>query len=145
MDKSKLKHFYSLKEAQFFALYKSFVHRLREEIFVAIPSYKGQYTVVLKADALERGCTVYEPAPDHFTKLSIQEIEDLIIEENPIEPFRELNNALSIISPEILSFMIQKNLPLEKFVQMYLVIKGYNKLGQMVDYDVAKMDWTENL
>ena len=133
-----------MKEAQLYAFYKTFIHRIREDEYVVIPSYKDQYTVVLKADALEEGHTMYEPAPDDFASLSIQEIEELLLQENCIEPFYNLRDSLMSIDPEVLSFLIQKKLPWELFIKMYLAYKGYNKLGQDVDYDVAKKEWLEN-
>ena len=67
MDRSSLKHFYSLQEAKHSALFKSFASRVRGDEFVVIPSYKNQYTVILKADALEGDFDFIEVKNENFS------------------------------------------------------------------------------
>lgn len=141
MDSSRLKFFDSIQEAKYYALFKSFMHRLEADEYVVTPWANLQYTVMLNSDALKRGSQVIEVSTLDLSKMSLNELEDILLAEQPIEPFFTLRDSLQSLSPDTLSFLIQKKLPWELFLKMFLATQGYNRLGEDVSIAEAKKDW----
>ncbi|HAQ69851.1 MAG TPA: hypothetical protein DCR48_02645 [Flavobacteriales bacterium] len=143
MDTSRIKHFTSLLEAQYYALFKTYMNRLTGDEFVVV-AFDDGYKVVRKNDSEWERLPVESSIKD-LSSLSAEDIENILFAEKSIEPFFTLIDSLMSLSPDTLSFLVDKKLPFELFIKLYLARQGYDKLGRDVSFEVAKNDWFENV
>lgn len=141
MTKLKYKQFSSLLEAQHYALFKTYMHRLDGNEFVVIRFEEG-YKVIAEND-IEWERSPVESSIEDLSSLASVDIENILFAEKSIEPFFTLIDSLMSLSPDTLSFLVDKKLPFELFIKLYLARQGYDKLGRDVSYEVAKNDWFE--
>lgn len=139
MNKLKYKQFSSLIEAQHYALFKTYMHRLDGDEFVVIRFEEGYKVIAANDPGLES--SPVESSVEDLSSLSENDIEKILFAEKPIEPFFTLIDSLMSLSPDTLSFLVDKRLPFELFIKLYLARQGYDKLGRDVSYEVAKNDW----
>lgn len=115
------------------------MHRLDGDEFVVI-AIEERYKVVAKN---EKEWERWPPELyiQDLSSLSAEDIEHILFADKPIEPFFTLIDSLMSLSPDTLSFLVDKKLPFELFIRLYLARQGYDKLGRDVSYEVAKNDW----
>ena len=133
--------FSNLQKANDCALWLSFTHRVRKELFVVVHGPDEDYVVMRKSDALELELSAIGPKFHDYSQLNYSDIEAIRIDEDPLKHWEEITGAFATMDGEFLRYILKAKIPLEKFVKYELAIRGYDQNGHWVGFEKAKEIW----
>jgi hypothetical protein len=82
--------------------------------------------------------------PTDYSKLTFNEIRHIRMDKNPLPNWEELCGTFATMDGELLRFILQTKLPLEKLVRYELAIRGYNKNHRWCGFEKSMDIWLEN-
>ena len=133
--------FSNLAKANDCALWLSFTHRTREELFVVVHGPEDDFVVIKQADAKEHDLPIIGPKFHDYSLVEYGHIQSIRTDEKPLKHFEEITGAISSLDSEFLRYIIKMNLPIEKLIRYELAIRGYDENGNWVGFEKAKEIW----
>lgn len=82
--------------------------------------------------------------PTDYSKLSFDEIRHIRMDKNPLPNWEELCGTFSTVDGELLRFILETKLPLEKLIRYELAIRGYDKNHRWIGFEKSYEIWIEN-
>ncbi len=106
----------------------------------SILSVKGDYLLVPKNHQSFKGES-FEVLPNDYSKISYPHIQQIAIDEDPLDHLEEIRGMFSTTSGELLRFILKTKLPLKKFIRYQLALSGYDENFDWVGFDKAEEIW----
>ncbi len=73
--------------------------------------------------------------------MDYKHIRQISMDEDPLNHWEEIRGMFSVMDGEILRYILEANIPLEKFIRNELANRGYDKDHQWVGFDKAEQIW----
>jgi hypothetical protein len=125
------------------SLWLNFQHRLADFRFGVVDGPDNDYAVMDEATRDDMGFTFLE-TPVDYTNLSFDGIRHLRMDRDPLPHLAEITGTFSIMNGELLRFILETKLPLEKLIRYELAIRGYDKNQRWVGFEKSEQIWLEN-
>lgn len=122
------------------ALWRNFINRTGQKRFGVVQSIKGDYLLVpLPNEVFTRG--EYEKLPKHYRKMSYEQIQQIRMQYDPLGHWESLSGMFSTATGELLRYILQMQLPLERWIRYELAARGFDKDSRWVGFDKAAKIW----
>ena len=122
------------------ALWNSFNHRFQGQSYGVVLSSKGDY-LVLPTDHVSFEKSDFEIIPKHYCDMDYKHIKQIAMDDDPLNHWEEILGMFSVLHGEILRFILEAKIPLEKFIRWELASRGYDKNHQWCGFEKAKEIW----
>ncbi len=139
MESEIVKSHTSLQRAIDVAMWMNFKYRLDQRSYGVICDKKQNvYTVV---ETMGRRKSTLVELPKDYSLMDYQHIESIRTVVNPLNHWEEIVGLFSGFNGEILRFILNHKLPLEKLIRYELAIRGYDENHLWVGFDKARKIW----
>lgn len=122
------------------AAWFNFEHRTSNQKYGVIQSSKGDY-FVLPTDHVSFEGETFEKLPSDYSGITYDHIRSIGMDEDPLYHFDEICGMFSVIHGEILRYILEAKIPLEKFIRFELANRGYDKDHKWVGFEKAEEIW----
>lgn len=78
---------------------------------------------------------------DSYKDLSYEKLESLSKDSDPLPHWEELLGRFSVMEGELLRFILQYQIPVEKIIRHELANRGFDQNNMWVGFDTAKEIW----
>jgi len=123
MDTPRTKYFSSLRDAEHYLLFVNFLYKDEPLQFKIGQSEVNTFAVGLTTCLQVRHLSDIQSILSSLSGIPKAEWTHIINQDDSIEPYTSLKEALWSIDPDILSFLIEMKLPFEEFVKLYIASK----------------------
>lgn len=100
----------------------------------------GLYYAVFKTGKGKSGV----PIPADYAAMDYEQIKAIRCDGDPFYHWEELAGTLATIHGEVLRFILQKKIPLEKWIRYELASRGYDENHLWVGFEKAKEIWLQS-
>ncbi|UOY05001.1 hypothetical protein L0P88_13675 [Muricauda sp. SCSIO 64092] len=138
--RSDLEKFANKQKAMDRAMWLNFEYRLTHQRFVMVPSYESGYFVVPNGHPSFEG-EMIEELPNGYSGMTYMDIQNIMADTDPLPHWETIAGMVSVISGEILRFLLHGKVPLKRFIRYELACRGYNKENRWVGFEKAKEIW----
>lgn len=139
MEHEFLKPFASRQKAVDSALWLTFKYRMEQKVFgVQWLRKTNQHQVVELENRKRRSLLKF---PGNYVHLHYLQISDICMDKNPLPHWEELRGMLATTDGEVLRFILEYRLPIEKFIRFELASRGYDQNEQWVGFEKAYEIW----
>jgi len=121
------------------ALWQNHNHRYDDNHGV-VPTSKGGYMVVSK-DHPSFTKREFEIFVDDYSGMDYMHIRQIAMDEDPLNHFEEIRGMFSVLHGEILRYILEVKIPLDKFIRYELANRGYDKDHKWCGFEKAKEIW----
>ena len=83
----------------------------------------------------------FEKLPTDYGDMSYKHIASIRMDEDPLKHWEEIRGMVSVIKGELLRFILEKNIPLNKLIRYELACRGYDKDHKWCGFEKAKEVW----
>jgi hypothetical protein len=125
------------------ALWLNFKYRIAGIKFGITEGPEKGYAVMEEALRDDMELTFIE-TPSNYLKLSFDEIRHIRMDKNPLPNWEELCGTFATMDGELLRFILETKLPLEKLIRYELAIRGFDKNHSWVGFEESEKIWLEN-
>lgn len=123
------------------AMWLNFKYRIANISFGVINGPENNWAVCEKETAEEIGTSFLGVLPENYLKLSYRKL-DKIKQDQDLLPFWEsIVGIFSVIDGDILRFILENKIPLNKIIRHELAIRGFDKNHRWCGFDKARDIW----
>ncbi|WP_292942894.1 hypothetical protein [Olleya sp. UBA1516] len=123
-------------------MWLNFKYRIAGITFGIINGPKNNFAVCEEATAAEMQMSFLDILPDNHFELSYRQL-DIIRQDIELLPFWEsIIGMVSVIDGEILRYIIEDKIPLDKIIRHELAGRGFDKNHRWCGFDKAREIWT---
>jgi len=122
------------------AIWINFRHRTTDYRVGVIESVKGGYIIAHPDHSTFEG-EHFEPLPSDYSDMSYDHIASIGMDKEPLNHWEEIRGIFTIMEGELLRFIINKKIPLEKIIRYELACRGHDKDHQWCGFEKAKDIW----
>lgn len=124
------------------AVWKNFlVRELDCSPFYAIEHKEGICAVV-SDDILELfDHTIIHPLFGDYIDMDYDHIASIFRDKDPLDHWSEIKGMVSVTDHRVLRFILEKNIPIEKFIRHELATTGFDEKGTWCGIDKSKEIW----
>ena len=130
----------NLQKALDEALWINFRHRTTDYRVGVIESVKGGYIIAHPDHSLFEG-EHFEMLPSDYSDMTYKHIASIAMDYDPLKHWEEIRGMVSVMDGEIVRFILDKKVPLEKFIRYELACRGYDKNHKWCGFEKAKKIW----
>lgn len=125
------------------ALWLEFEHRNVQKQFVVIDGPEDNFAVsdLQTAEEMEM-IHQYYSLPETYEHLSYKDLEIIAKDTEMLPHWEELLGKFAVMEGELLRFILQYKIPLEKIICNELANRGFDENNQWIGFDEAKKLWT---
>ena len=126
-----------------YATWLNFKHRTkRATIFFVITGPNGE-PVVVSDDVFEsfREDGYSHPLHGDYLDLSYEQLDVIAKDDEPLEHWAELRGAFSTMDGELLRYILEKKIPLDRLIRHELASRGHDKECKWIGFEKAKELW----
>ena len=139
MENNYLKPFASRQKAVDSALWLTFKYRMAERVFGVKWLRKTNEHQVVELENRKRHSLLNFPG--NYMHLHYPEISDIYLDKDPLPNWEELRGMLTTTDGEVLRFILEYKIQLEKFIRFELATRGYDQNEQWVGFEKAYEIW----
>ncbi len=133
-------HHKSLQKAQDHALWLTFLKRVKGLNYRAAINAHGEYLVVpVSNHTFDKW--QFEKLPNEYVDISYKEIEKIRQDCEQLPHWEELCGVLSNINGEVLRFILEYQVNLERFIRFELASRGHDKNHKWCGFEKAREIW----
>ncbi|PTT75677.1 hypothetical protein DD829_22535 [Chryseobacterium sp. HMWF035] len=136
-----LEYFNDIHKATDFALWQSFKHRKTKEQFGILDGPVNNYAVVNRTMLEDLDMEFRLAVPEDYHWMNYAKIRLIRTDEDPLPHWEELMGAFSVMSGEILRFILHYRIPLKKIIRYELASRGFDENHEWVGFEKAKQIW----
>lgn len=138
-----LEFYNDLDKARDRALWLEFEHRNIQKQFVVFDGPEDNFAVADMKTAEEIEVTKhYYSLPETYQNLSFEDLKKISNDAEMLVHWEELLGKFSVMEGEILRFILQYNIPLDKLIRHELANRGFDHNNQWIGFEEAKRYWT---
>ncbi|WKD85222.1 hypothetical protein KCTC32516_00562 [Polaribacter huanghezhanensis] len=123
------------------ALWLNFKYRIANITFGVIAGPDNNWAVLEEATSKEMEMPFLNVLPNDYSKMSYRNLRHIKMDSNPLPHFEELFGAFSTMDGELLRFILQTKIPLEKIIRHELASRGFDKNHRWCGFDKAQKIW----
>ncbi len=124
-----------------YAQWLNFKHRLSHITFGVHQDQRGVLRVFNSIIRDELDVSFTETIPEDCCELSYADLERLGADTNPLEHWSEIRGMMSTLDGDVLRFILDMKVPLEKFIRSELANRGFDKDHRWCGFEKAKEIW----
>ncbi len=140
-DDNYLDLFDSQQKAIDHAMWLNFKYRIAGIVFGVIPGPEDNWAVCEQATADEMEMTFLDILPKDFSELNYQQLDTIRQDKEPLSFWSALVGMVSTADGEILRFILENKIPLDKIIRHELALRGFDKNHRWVGFDKAREIW----
>ena len=135
--------FYSnLDKARDRAIWLEFEHRNVSKQFVVFDGPEDNYAVADLQSAEEMDITHnFYSLPENYQHLSFGDLKGIAGDPEMLEHWESLLGKFSVMEGELLRFILQYQVPLEKIIRHELSCRGFDHNNQWIGFDQSEKQW----
>ena len=124
------------------ALFANFKARLvQPHEYSVIEGPDDNYAVVNRKQIDSLTQPEYIKLPAHYLKLTFNQLQKIKQDVEPVPHWETIVGIFSSQDGEILRFILDKKIPLDKFIRLELAARGHDKDHTWVGFDKAYEQW----
>ena len=124
-------------------LWLNFKYRIANITFGIINGPDKNYAVCEEATAEEMELRFLDILPSDYSDLNYKQL-DVIRQDQELLPFWEsIIGIVSVVEGDILRFILDKKIPLDKIIRHELALRGFDKNHRWCGFDKARDIWLE--
>lgn len=133
--------FYNKQKAIDHAMWLNFKYRIAGINFGVVDGSKRNWAVCERATADEMDMPFLDVLPKDFLGLSYRQLDN-VRQDRQVLPFWESIIAMvSVTDGEILRFILENKIPLDKIIRHELALRGFDKNHRWCGFDNAREIW----
>ena len=79
--------------------------------------------------------------PKDYAGMLYDQIESIFTDSDPLRHWNEIKGMVSVTDHHVLRFILQMNIPIDKFIRYELESCGLDESGEWVGFEEAKKIW----
>ena len=127
------------------AMWLNFKYRIAGIVFGVIHGPEDNWAVCEQATADEMEMTFLDILPKDYSKISYKQLDTIRQDEEPLPFWSALVGLVSTADGEILRFILENKIPLDKFIRHELASRGYDKNHRWCGFDRAREIWLNEI
>lgn len=144
MKQSYLEFYDNLDKARDRALWLEFEYRNIPKHFMVFDGPENNFAVADLQTAEEMDIHSHHYSlPETYEHLSYEELKEISRDTQMLEHWEDLLGKFSVMEGELLRFVLQYKVPLEKIIRHELANRGFDQGGQWIGFDEAEKYWTK--
>ena len=124
------------------AMWLNFKYRIAGITFGVIPGPKRNFAVCEQATLEEMGSSFLDILPKDYGKLSYRKLDVIRQDEEQLPHWESIIGMVSVMNGEILRFILETKLPLERIIRHELALRGFDKNHRWCGFNKAREIWT---
>ncbi|WP_452225603.1 hypothetical protein [Lacinutrix chionoecetis] len=136
-----LDFFDSQEKAIHHAIWLNFKYRIAKITFGVIHGPDNNWAVLEEATAKDMGIAFLDVLSNEYSKLSYDHIRHIKMDTDPLPHLETILGLFSSVDGELLRFIIQTKLPLDKLIRHELASRGYDENHRWCGFDKAQDIW----
>lgn len=133
--------FDSRKKAIDHAMWLNFKYRIAQIVFGVIHGPDNNWAVLEKATSEEMEMPFLNILPKDHSELSYDDIRHIHMDKEPLPHWESIAGMFSTADGEILRYILQDKIPLEKFIRFELASRGYDENHRWCGFEKAGSIW----
>ena len=125
------------------AMWLNFKYRIAGIVFGVIHGPEDNWAVCEQATADEIGMTFLDILPKDYSTISYKQLDAIRQDEEPLPFWSALVGLVSTADGEILRFILENKIPLDKLIRHELALRGFDKNYRWCGFDKAREIWLE--
>ncbi len=127
------------------AVWLQFEHRKEGKLFVVYDGPDNDFAVsdLDTANQMDMDHHFY-PLVDDYKNLSYERLQEIKQKSFLLKHWEDLIGRFSVIEAELLRFIIQYQIPVEKIIRHELSDRGFDENNQWVGFDASKAIWQKD-
>ena len=126
------------------AIWLNFKYRITQINFGVIPHQKRKWAVCEELTASELDVEFLDILPKDYSELSYQKLDRIRQDEDPLPHWETIVGMLAVMDGEILRFILENQLPLDRMIRHELALRGFDKDHRWCGFDRAREVWLED-
>lgn len=127
------------------AMWLNFKYRIAGIVFGVIHGPEDNWAVCEQATASEMGMTFLDILPKDYSELSYKQLDTIRQDEEPLPIWSALVGLVSTADGEILRFILENKIPLDKLIRHELASRGYDKNHRWCGFERAREIWLDEI
>lgn len=144
--KQKILEFYpDLDKALDRAVWLQFNYRTVPKTFVVYDGPEDNFAVsdLQTAEEMDMELSFY-PLPESYGNLSYENLQVIAKDNDPLSHWEDLLGRFATMEGELLRFILQYNIPVEKLIRHELGNRGFDENHRWVGFDRSKEIWQDD-
>lgn len=125
------------------AMWLNFKYRIAGIVFGVIHGPEDNWAVCEQATADEMEMTFLDILPKDYSKISYKQLDTIRQDEEPLPFWSALVGLVSTADGEILRFILENKIPLDKLIRHELALRGFDKNHRWCGFDRAREIWLD--
>ncbi len=125
------------------AMWLNFKYRIAGIVFGVIHGPENNWAVCEQATADEMEMIFLDVLPKDFSKLNYKQLDAVRKDQEPLPFWSELVGMISVVDGEILRFILENKIPLDKIIRHELALRGFDKNHRWCGFDKAREIWLD--
>lgn len=123
------------------AMWLNFKYRIAGIVFGVIHGPEDNWAVCEQVTADEMEMTFLDILPKDYSTISYKQLDAIRQDEEPLPFWSALVGLISTADGEILRFILENKIPLDKFIRHELALRGFDKNHRWCGFDRAREVW----
>ncbi len=123
------------------ALWLNFKYRIANITFGIINGPDHNWAVLEEATSKEMEMPFLDILPKDLSELSYDKIRHIRMDNNPLPHWEEITGMFSVMDGEMLRYILDRKIPLEKLIRFELASRGYDENHRWCGIDKAEEIW----
>jgi len=143
-DDNYLDLFDSRQKAIDHAMWLNFKYRIAGIVFGVIPGPEDNWAVCEQATADEMEMNFLDVLPKDFSELNFKQLDAIRQDKEPLPFWESIIGIFSVIDGEILRYILESKIPLDKIIRHELALRGFDKNHRWCGFDRARGIWLDD-
>ncbi len=122
------------------AVYRNFLNQKSDEFFHVI-KHQNEYMVVSESMIKYLHDFDVYPLTKDYSHMIYDQIKLIAKDTNPLSHWEELRGMISVTDHDVPRFILEMNIPLEKFIRAELAASGIDNYGKSISFQKAEELW----
>lgn len=137
--------FESQQKAIDHAMWLNFKYRIAGIAFGIINGPEDNWAVCEEVTAQEMEMEFLDIIPENHSQLSYKNLDVIRQDKEPLPFWESIIGIISLIDGEILRYILENKIPLDKIIRHELALRGFDKNHRWCGFDKARKIWLEDL
>ena len=123
------------------ALWLNFKYRIANITFGVIHGPDNNWAVLEQATSDEMEIPFLDILPKDLSKMSYDQIRHIKMDKEPLPHWEEIKGMISAMDGELLRYLLQAKIPLEKLIRFELASRGFDENHRWIGFEKAFEIW----
>lgn len=125
------------------AIWLNFKYRIADIRFGVLQGPEDNWAVCEQITADEMEVSFLDILPKDLSKLTYKHLDAIRQDKEPLPFWSSIVGMVSTLDGEILRFILENKIPLDKIIRHELALRGYDKDHRWCGFDKAREIWLE--